>query len=195
MHRVVGECQSSEIRLGERQRVLEIWLDEVDLPDRAPPVLGERLGWGQRRRQPVGHPGQGGRAVRGDELDAVVRRRIVARGHLQRAGEPPLEDRPRDDRRRGVPAGEADVEAVGTEDAGEFLRGRPRARPRVVADGDRRVLALRAQVVGGGLADGPDPWFGELLDRRPPAVGAELDVHTGRSMSGRKKTVDARPGV
>jgi len=142
VHGVVGDGHAVEVGIDDRQRVIEIRSDQIRLPDRSPPILRERFRRPQRFREPIRHVGQRRRAARRNELDPVVRRRVVARGHLQRPREPPIRDRPRDHRRRGVTFRDERVEAVDTEHAGQFLGGRPRSLTRIVADGDGRVLAL-----------------------------------------------------
>jgi len=84
-----------------------------------------------------------------------------------------------DDRRRAVPLGEGDVEAVAREDVRDVLREPLGGLPRVVADEDRRVAAGRREVVRDRLRDDANPLVGELRERGPPAVGPEADgVHT-----------------
>ena len=117
--------------------------------------------------------GQGGRALAGDELHAVVLGRVVARGYLERAVVAPLLGRPGDDGGRCVPLGEDDVEPVGTEHAGQFLGEPARGLAGVVADDDRTVVAAVAERRRQRLADDAHPRFGEHVECRSPAVCPE----------------------
>jgi len=84
-----------------------------------------------------------------------------------------FDDGVRDERRRHVAFGDEHVEAVAGEHLGETLREALRRRPGVVADGDGLVAARRGEVVRDRLADDPHALVGELVERRPPAVGPE----------------------
>jgi hypothetical protein len=182
VHRIVGDGQAVEVDrfipsvADELDGVVEVRVEQVPFLDSAPLGLGKRIGFGQRCHDRVGRVGQRGRPVAGHELHAVVLRGIVRGRHHQRAGQPFRLDRPGDDGRGRVTLGQQDVETVGTEHAGQFLRESPGVVPGVVADGDRlAVAALVSQVRRDRLADHADPLVGELVERRSPAVGAEGD--------------------
>ena len=136
---------------------------------------------------PARHVGVGRAPVRGVVLEAAVGRRVVRRGDHDpvRPTAPAavvLEDRVRDDRRRGgaVAGVDADVDAVGGQHLDDRLRGRLRQRVRVAAEEQRPVDPLCLAVAADRLADGQHVRLGERARERGAAVAGRPERHAVR---------------
>jgi hypothetical protein len=176
---VVDDGEIREVRADEVGRVVGVVGDGVDLPYLAVFVCGQQVGFGEIVDDLLGAFGQGGRAVLGDELDAVVLRRVVRGRHHQRTRQPAVDDRVGDRRRRAVPFGQEHVVAVASQNLGEALGKAGRGFPGVVADDHRIGVPLVVEILRDCFADDPDAAVGEGVQRCAPPVSAEGNlIHT-----------------
>jgi hypothetical protein len=153
--------------------------------------VGLDLDLGRARGRGAVHPGLDAlrdvverRAPVDLDLDAVVRRRVVARGHHD-ADAAELARQVADRGRRQALGHQGGVQMVGLEDLRDLARERVGLEALVVADDhrarERRFLAqvlglVLLDVVGDGLGRAPHVLEGEVArDDAAPAVGAELD--------------------
>ena len=128
----------------------------------------------------VGHLGQGRRACRGVELEAVVARRIERGGEVDPALAMALDDLAGQGLGGRVAVGQQDLDPVPGQELGRLQGVTVRQEAGVVADDhrDRVVPVLGPEVVGDGLDDDADVVEGEFLTHHPaPAGGAESDHH------------------